>query len=293
MKFGCYSINAGKWRVEGLEPIRGAMKSSSSRRPTPARFITVTSTSFAPPGRGIRLGIKPLLLLLLGVAAPAADPFVKVENPGWTPFPHWECLPTWGDYDGDGWIDLLLNTSPLAFPTRVSNRLYRNNRDGTFTLKLAAEVGPLVNDIPLPNAIAGSRFWVDVNNDGFVDLLLLSSNQEGSLAIPGRLYLNDGSGRFSSVEAGALTQTRLRVDANSGCVSDYDNDGWLDVFLTGAWGHPDATHNLLFHGRGDGTFERVTDNSIARDEMHLGVLHGTWVDIDDDGDQDFIVRGGG
>ncbi|MCK6499942.1 MAG: VCBS repeat-containing protein, partial [Nitrospira sp.] len=223
---------AGEWRVEGLEPIPGAMKSSFFQRPTSARVFTAVSARLRPQIGEILSGLLVPSLLLFEAAAPSADLFVKVDNPGWPATTPVAMLPIWGDYDGDGWIDLFVGTPP-AGQNRVSNQLYRNNQDGTFTKKLASEVGPILDDSPLADVSPGMRFWVDVNNDDFVDLLLLPSSptEDGLLAISGRLYLNNGKGRFSSVEAGALTQPRLGFSANLGCVADYDNDGWLDVFL--------------------------------------------------------------
>src|ERR1700724_10294 len=123
------------------------------------------------------------------------------------------------DYDNDGWMDIyLVNSGPSDFytPTKaLSNALYRNNRDGTFS------------DVTRQAGVSGGGFGMgvaagDYNNDGFPDLYV---TQYGRTI----LYRNNGNGTFSDVtrEAGV----GVHGWASSAVWFDYDNDGRLDLFV--------------------------------------------------------------
>jgi hypothetical protein len=138
---------------------------------------------------------------------------------------------------------------------------------------------------------AGVAF-LDYDNDGWVDALVLGGTrlQEGARADqtfpPGkaplsRLYRNNHDGTFSDVTVRAgLNATGW---ASSVCAGDYDNDGWLDLFIT-YYGQ-----NILYHNRGDGRFEDVT----ARAGLPVGGTRWgsgcTFVDYDRDGRADLFV----
>jgi hypothetical protein len=168
---------------------------------------------------------------------------------------------TWGDYDNDGFPDL--------FVTRVKqpNLLYHNNRDGTFT-KIT---GPPFNaDI----AISQGCSWGDYDNDGLLDLVVCNNNSGNFL------YHNEGNGQFAKVAGTAITT--LTTASSGSAWADYDNDGFLDLFIAVRGGV-----NLLFHNNGDGTFTRVTSGAIVNDS-------GTWIgaawgDVNNDGFPDLFV----
>ncbi len=140
----------------------------------------------------------------------------------------------WGDFDGDRFPDLYVSNYLEA------NRLYRNNRDGTFT-DVAPELG-----VTGPLSAFATWFW-DYDNDGVLDLYVASfpyaanaglynlfSVVAGYLGIevsaePGRLYRGDGRGGFEEVgvESG-LGRITMPMGANFG---DLDNDGFLDFYL--------------------------------------------------------------
>src|SRR5271163_1006936 len=125
------------------------------------------------------------------------------------------------DYDNDGWMDIfILGGRRLSeIPKGASNRLYKNNRDGTFT------------DITEKAGLRDAGWAVgvcvgDYNNDGFEDLFVTYYGQN-------RLYRNNGDGTFSDVTAKAgLLETSTHTRFGSGCTFvDYNRDGLLDLFV--------------------------------------------------------------
>lgn len=173
---------------------------------------------------------------------------------------------SWADFNNDFAPDLVvLNHNLTAFQ-------YRNSGNGTFTRD---------GDSPIELEIvdAHGSSWGDYDNDGFLDLFM--SNLIG----PNLLYHNDGNGRFSRVTASGLTNERALFE---GCSwADYDNDGYLDLFVAnrGAWG------NALYHNEGDGQFRKVTTGSVATDRANS--MSAAWGDFDNDGFLDLFVANTG
>src|ERR1035437_3646332 len=124
------------------------------------------------------------------------------------------------DYDNDGWMDIfMLGGRRLEnTPTYATNRLYKNNRDGTFT-DVTAKAGLLDTDWAQGVCVG------DYNNDGFEDLFLTYYGQN-------RLYRNNGDGAFTDVTAKAgLLHPKIRY--STGCAFvDYNRDGLLDLFVS-------------------------------------------------------------
>ena len=208
------------------------------------------------------------------------------------------------DYDNDGWMDIfLLGGSSLAGPTpATSNRLYHNNRDGTFT--------DVTEAAGLKYTGWGSGVCVgDYNNDGYEDLFCTFYGQN-------KLYRNNGNGTFTDVtrEAGLATAgTRW----GAGCTFfDYNRDGHLDLLVSnyvefdaahvprpgedaycnwrgvpvncGPRGLPPGFHSL-YRNHGDGTF---TDVSVASGVAKLKGSYGMTVvaaDFDEDGWPDIFI----
>ena len=215
------------------------------------------------------------------------------------------------DYNNDGLLDIFVVNgghigSPLRQPEnfdrhdpRYWNRLYRQNRDGTFTD--VTEQAGLVN---AGDGNYGMGVAVgDYDNDGYPDLYVTSYGRN-------ILYHNNGDGTFTDVTA------KAGVGGGGWSVSagffDYDNDGKLDLFVTRymEWdtqhskdcggnfhtycppGEFPRTTNILYHNRGDGTFEDVSERSgIAAKKGHgLGVA---FADYDGDGFTDVYVANDG
>lgn len=205
-----------------------------------------------------------------------------------------------GDYDNDGNTDLFVTYWG-------QNSLWRNNGDGTFS-DVAATVG-LRQSATRWNT--GCSF-LDYDKDGdldlfianYVDLDLARTPARGSsdycswkgLAVvcgprglpPGvnLLYRNDGKGNFTDVsEASGIAQVKGRYGFTS-LVSDYDNDGWPDIYLA-----CDSTPNILFHNDGNGAFSDIgllsgtAVNEDGQEQAGMGVGAG---DYDRDGLFDLI-----
>ncbi len=129
----------------------------------------------------------------------------------------------------------------------------------------------------LPTMYYGSATWADYNNDGFLDTLLVGADSSGNPFA--RLYRNNGNGTFSEVNAGFVS-----LSQGSAAWGDYDNDGYLDLAISGrsAAGY---YLTLLYHNNGDGSFSLVNANFVGA----AGAL--AWGDYDNDGRLDLLVGG--
>jgi FG-GAP-like repeat/ASPIC and UnbV len=195
----------------------------------------------------------------------------------------------WGDYDGDGRIDLFV--SNMGQPCR----LYHNEGDGRFK-DVAPELG-----VTGPDFSFACWFW-DFDNDGRLDLYVndyrarvaevlasaMGVKLQGS-SRP-RLYRNLGADGFRDVsEEVGLDRAMAPMGANFG---DIDNDGYLDIYLgTGDMSYEGLDVNLLFKNVDGYKFNDVTASSFTG---HLQKGHGvSFADWDGDGDLDLFVELGG
>ena len=202
------------------------------------------------------------------------------------------------DYDADGWLDILI-VNGMSWPDRrgerTTMRLYRNNRNGTFT------------DVTEPAGLAVEMYAMgvavgDYNNDGFPDLLITAVGQN-------RLFQNTGKGRFLDVTEKSGLGGRSSLSTSAMWV-DFDRDGFLDLLVCNyvkwsaahdvfcsvdgkrkSYCTPEAYHGetcWLFRNRGNGTFEDVTAKSGIFDSTSksLGVA---LLDYDRDGWPDLLI----
>jgi hypothetical protein len=145
------------------------------------------------------------------------------------------------DYDGDGWDDLYVNDQASGL-----GHLWHNNANGTFTdMALAAGI-PVVADQ------SGSSF-ADVDNDGYPDLLILVYDGWNTL------LHNNGNGTFTNITPTAGLQTEVTQNNTSATWGDYDNDGYLDLYVTEHFDCvTDSQNDHLYHNNGNLTFTDVS-----------------------------------
>ena len=210
------------------------------------------------------------------------------------------------DFDQDGWPDLYC-VNGAALPSleksdpRFFNRLYRNNRNGTFT------------DVTQKAGVQGRGYEMgvavgDYNNDGFEDMYVVGVHGN-------TLYRNNGDGTFTDVTQTAgvsgVDAANRKLWSVSAAWVDYDNDGHLDLIVSNycdwtagddpicgglnnserAYCHPDmyrAEPMLLYHNNGNGTFTEVSAKAGLSKVLGKGM--GVAVaDYDDDGLQDIFI----
>jgi hypothetical protein len=202
----------------------------------------------------------------------------------------------WADYDNDGFIDAYVSDGPaiplLANPTPT---LLHNNRDGTFSDRTASAG---IADIAAGMGVA----WGDYDNDGWPDLFLVNYGVPGAplpLYAANVLYHNNQDGTFSDVTA-AMGVRGDEDGLERGCFgaawADYDNDGWLDLYVTCGFDNLAVvttgfgTTNLLYHNQGGASFAEVGVATLTADPE--GSFGCAWGDYDNDGYQDLYVANG-
>ncbi len=179
----------------------------------------------------------------------------------------------WGDYDNDGDLDLFVTHD------NQNNSLYRNDGNGTFT-KITS--GSLVS------GVGGSYgcSWADYDNDGDLDLFVANGGGPNS-SQNNYLYRNDGNGQFTKITVGVVVTDVGK--AGCGNWGDYDNDGYLDLFV--AFVANESQNNSLYKNNRNGSFTKITTGSIVNDGG--ASLNANWGDYDNDGDLDLYVSNGG
>lgn len=170
------------------------------------------------------------------------------------------------DYNNDGCMDILVMRGAWEVPQRKS--LLRNNCNGTFTDVTKA------SGLASPATSSQAAVWADINNDGLLDLFI--ANENG----PAQLFLNKGDGTFEDISMQAGID---RIAFSKGvAVADYDNDGYVDFYVSNLSGP-----NFLYHNNHNGTFTEVAFKAGV-----AGPMRGfsTWFfDYDNDGLPDLFV----
>jgi len=179
------------------------------------------------------------------------------------------------DFDGDGLLDLMVSGSG----PRDQLRFFHNNGDGTFSER-TREAG-------LTGETGGLNIVVtDYNNDGHPDVLVLRGGWWGQNGkYPMSLLRNNGNGTFDDVteEAGLMSLHPTQTAA----WADYDNDGWLDLYVGHEANTTENHPSQLFHNNHDGTFAEVAAPNALAD---MGFVKGVaWGDFNNDGRPDLYV----
>ena len=134
----------------------------------------------------------------------------------------------------------------------------------------------------MPETLGAGAVWVDVDNDGWLDILLANSTgwpEQAAAGTHAALYRNDGDGTFTDMtrESGL----DVPIYGIGGAAADFDNDGQVDLYMTA------LGPNRLLRGQGDGTFVDVTDASGTGDPGFS--TSAVWFDYDRDGQLDLFV----
>jgi len=170
------------------------------------------------------------------------------------------------DFNNDGCMDILILRGGWEYPQRKS--LMRNNCNGTFTdVTDASGLGASVT-------ATNSAVWVDIDNDGYLDLFVGNENS------PSQLFRNNGDGTFEDISHSAgIDQTAFTKGVTA---ADYDQDGFVDFYVSNTNGA-----NYLYHNNGNLTFTEVGRQAGVQAPL---MSFATWFfDYDNDGWPDLFV----
>jgi hypothetical protein len=237
--------------------------------------------------------------------------FTDVADKAGVTLGNWSDGATWGDYDGDGRLDLFVSgyvhvdvkhqpspeegsvsqafcqmrgvpveCGPRGLPGEPDH-LFHNIGDGTFT-DVSVKAG--VSD---PDAFYGfTAVFVDVNNDGKVDLLVANDSERNFL------YINKGDGTFddqSFVSGFALNSEGREIASMGLAVGDYMNDGLVDVLVTDFG----DDYKALYKNDGNASFTDVArEAGIAKTAMPFVGWGDGLIDFDNDGWKDIMMVNG-
>jgi len=203
-----------------------------------------------------------------------------------------------GDYDNDGYEDIF-----VAGVHR--NTLYHNNGDGTFT-DVTAKAGLNKSDPEFGPLWSVGAVWVDVNNDGLLDLVVINylkwdpehepvcetdghrdyCHPKMYKATPNQLFINNGDGTFRDASA----ESGLRAHRGKGmgaAAADSNLDGRMDLFVTN-----DKLFNWFFRNKGGGKFDEVgfdVNVALREDGVFISGMGVDFRDLDNDGYPDICL----
>jgi uncharacterized repeat protein (TIGR01451 family) len=182
---------------------------------------------------------------------------------------------TWADYNNDGREDLFVPVGgTVSNPLGKNNMLFRNEGNGRFT-KITS--GAIVND----SANTTASTWGDYDNDGFLDLFISNASNEKNM-----LYHNNADGTFTKIDTGVIVNDRGNWHGCSWI--DYDNDGWLDLFVVT---NDTVGAEKLYHNEKNGRFTSVDYEVVCA--AHAKAIGTSWCDYDKDGFQDLYITTSG
>ena len=216
---------------------------------------------------------------------------------------------SWGDYDKDGFLDLVIVRHMSEFTLKSIEvesfagavrpmALYRNNGDGGFdnvTALLGDITTPLEPDGRSIGNVWGSGFqpgWMDFDNDGDLDLYVV--NDFGADVQPNVLWRNDGAdnnGEWRFVDVSSTTGADVGMFGMGLAVGDYNLDGSLDFYMTNMGKSVLLSNNIQVKGFTDATNDAQTglDDVEGQQRISWGTV---FFDYDNDGDEDLYVASG-
>lgn len=198
-----------------------------------------------------------------------------------------------GDYDGDGDLDVYVVNHTWCFPeagteSRADDHLYRN--DGGVFVERTADLSPSAGQ-----SAGFSAVWVDLERDGDPDLVVINDDVGGPIGDPNEVWRNDGpdrAGAWAFTEIGAASGVAIAGVQGMGLAADdVDGDGFVDLAFS------NRGANVLLLNAGDGTFVDVSAAAgIERALVPWDRPSVTWAthlwDHDNDGDIDLYFTGG-
>jgi FG-GAP-like repeat len=207
----------------------------------------------------------------------------------------WIGSSSWGDYDSDGYVDVLITGCSLESScTAIESRLYHNNGNGTFSLDtkaaLPGSIFGLYSALSIGVFSGNEITWFDYNNDGRLDLLIgaaavgITAKVPAPVNFSARIFRNNGDGSFSeATNSGLPGYTSLTSQT-----ADYNGDGYVDVLINGC-SDADCTSlaTKLYRNNGNGTFSASTRAVFPS----LLLYQAVWSDFDGDGAPDLVTSG--
>ncbi len=185
------------------------------------------------------------------------------------------------DYNNDGWLDLYVGNQPFVerekkYQTHpeynkelATDRLFRNNGDGTFT-DVTEEAGMTSFNFTLSATAA------DINNDGFTDLYVTCDYEE-----PDRLYMNKGDGTFVNTINSAMRHIS-NFAMGSDC-ADFNNDGWIDIYTADMVASDNYRLKANMSGMNPKRFWMLANNGYHYqymfNDLHMNNGNGTFSEI--------------
>jgi len=186
------------------------------------------------------------------------------------------------DFDGDGFVDIFVANDSTP------NFLYHNNGDGTFK-EIGFTSGTAVNENGSEQGSMGVTVG-DYDHDGRFDLFITNFDDDYNT-----LYHNDGHNSFTDVSyAAKVAAVSLPYVGWGTKFFDYDNDGWVDLFVVNGHVYPQILsyrqRNFVHKNNRDGTFTEVAEQLGApflEKRVGRGAVFG---DLDNDGDVDIVIN---